>query len=88
MAKQNSIIQWNIRSLKINYTAGLAVLLNNFDPTIVCLQETKLPADYNNIPGTTISGYTSFHQIHTGGNIACGGNSIYIKNNILHKRYL
>ena len=80
-----SIIHWNIRSLNANYTAGLAVLLTSINPSVVCLQETKLPADYSNIAGTTIAGYKAFHQIYSGGDIACGGTSIYIKNNILHR---
>ena len=74
-----SIIHWNIRSLNANYTAGLAVLLTSINPSVVCLQETKLPADYSNIAGTTIAGYKAFHQIYSGGDIACGGTSIYIK---------
>ena len=80
-----AILQWNIRGLNPNYTSGLTPLLESTNPSIICLQETKLPTDYSNIPGTTIPGYTSLHYIFTGGDKACGGTSIYIKSNILHR---
>ena len=81
-----AMIQWNIRGLKANYSAGLALLLSSIAPAVVCLQETKLPADYKDILGTKIPDYSSFHQIYPGGDIACGGNSIYIKKGILHRQ--
>ena len=81
-----AILQWNIRGLKSNYEPGLQLLISTQNPSIICLQETKLPFDnYKNIPGTNIPGYTSLHQIFTGGDNACGGNSIYIKNNMLFR---
>ena len=38
---KNTIIQWNCRGLRANY-AELQLLLNDYDPAVVCLQETYL----------------------------------------------
>ena len=82
-----AILQWNIRGLKSNYEPGLQLLISTQNPSIIFLQETKLPSEnYENIPGTNIPGYTSLHQIFTGGDNTCGGNSIYIKNNMLFRK--
>ena len=82
-----AILQWNIRGLKSNYQPGLQPLIESQNPSIICLQETKLPTDnHEKIPGTTIPGYTSLHQIFTGGDKACGGNSIYVKTNLLYRK--
>ena len=81
-----SVLQWNIRGLKTNYVAGLSLLLNSLNPSVVCLQETKLPQDFKNITGSSIPGYSSYHHIYTGGEIACGGSSICIQSKILHRK--
>ena len=38
---KNTIIQWNCRGLRANYDE-LQLLLNDYDPAVVCLQETYL----------------------------------------------
>ena len=36
---KNTIIQWNCRGLRASYDE-LQLLLNDYDPAVVCLQET------------------------------------------------
>ena len=38
---KNTIIQWNCRGLRAN-NDELQLLLNDYDPAVVCLQETHL----------------------------------------------
>ena len=38
---KNTIIQWNCRGLRANYDE-LQLLLNDYDPAVVCLQELTL----------------------------------------------
>ena len=38
---KNTIIQWNRLGLRVNYDE-LQLLLNDYDPPVVCLQETFL----------------------------------------------
>ena len=38
---KNTIIQWNCRGLRANYDE-LQLLFNDYDPAVVCLQETYL----------------------------------------------
>ena len=75
------ILQWNIRGLRPQY-AELSLLLADHNPNVVCLQETKLPADSS----FSVKGYSSYHHIHSENQIACGGSSILIKNNGIHKK--
>ena len=75
-----SILQWNIRSLKKNNGPGLKPLINSLDPSVICLQETKLSSkDFE------LSGYTPYHHIHTENLVAAGGTSIFIKKGVLHR---
>ena len=76
----SSILQWNIRGLKSNFHE-LSLLLNGINSNVLCLQETKLPENHS----FSLKGYSAYHNIHTGGEIACGGNSILVKKAILHK---
>ena len=50
---------------------------------MVCLQETKLPADRSDFK---IRGYQAHHLIHTDGQIACGGVSVLVGNTIPHRK--
>ena len=43
---KNTIIQWNCRGLRANYDE-LQLLLNDYDPAVVCLQETYLKEPNN-----------------------------------------
>ena len=43
---KNTIIQWNCRGLRANYDE-LQLLLNDYDPAVVCLQETYLKESNN-----------------------------------------
>ena len=77
------ILQWNIRGLKQNHTSGLQPLINNQNPDIISLQETKLPnKDFK------IKNYESYHYIHKKSLIAAGGTSLFIKNNLPQKEII
>ena len=54
---QNRIIQWNCRDLKANYKETL-LLLKDYEPAALCLQETHLK-DSDNV---SIKTYTAFHS--------------------------
>ena len=43
---ENTILQWNLKGLKPNYSAGLTTPLDSLNPSIICLRETKLPIDH------------------------------------------
>ena len=43
---KNTIIQWNCRGLRANYDE-LHLLLNDYDPAGICLQETYLKEPNN-----------------------------------------
>ena len=76
----SSILQWNIRGIKRNYTE-LNLLIKNHNPNVLCIQETKLPnKDF------VIKGYQEFHHIHTDGLIACGGTSFFVKKSVIHSK--
>jgi len=74
------IIQWNIRGLQAN-REELSILLSNYDPDIVYLQETFVKENKS----VTIKNCIPFHQHASDINgIAHGGNSIHIKPSIPH----
>ena len=75
-----SILQWNIRSLTKNYGPGLKPLIDTLDPSVICLQETKLSSkEYS------LSGYTPYHHINKENLVAAGGTSIFVKKDVLHR---
>ena len=55
---KNTIIQWNCRGLRANYDE-LQLLLNDYDPAVVCLQETYLK-EPNNV---TFRNYNLFNTL-------------------------
>ena len=76
------IIQWNCRSLRSN-AENLKVLMNRSNPSVVCLQETKLgEKDFN--PGLNFSFYKSPSP---SSDHAKGGTAIIV-NNALHHSYI
>ena len=82
MAIQTDILQWNLRGLRKNYPE-LNLLIGTLNPNVLCLQETKLPTDENVFEIRNFSGY---HHIHSSGEIACGGTSIFIKSSKIHQK--
>ena len=48
-----NILQWNIRGFSSNYI-DLQILISQWNPVAICLQETKLPAK----SGKNIRGYS------------------------------
>ena len=78
----SDILQWNLRGLRPQFPE-LKLIINNLHPSVLCLQETKLPADKANF---SVKGYSCFHHINTGNQIACGGSSIFVKNSLFHRQ--
>ena len=76
---QNRIIKWNCRGLNANYEETL-LLLKNYKPAALCLQETHLK-DTDNV---VIRNYTAFHTVFANNERAAGGVSIFVNNNAPH----
>ena len=72
----NFLLQWNIRGLKQNYIPGLQPLINEMEPQVISLQETKLANDFE------INKYKPYHYINKDSAIAAGGTSLFIKNDL------
>ena len=72
---KNTIIQWNCRGLRANYDE-LQLLLNDYDPAVVCLQETYLK-ESNNV---TFRNYNLINKFAVGDGRGTGGNTIIINN--------
>ena len=72
---KNTIIQWNCRGLRANYDE-LQPLLNDYDPAVVCLQETYLK-EPNNV---TFRNYHLINNFAIGEGRGTGGNTIMINN--------
>ena len=72
---KNKIIQWNCRGLRANYDE-LQLLLNDYDPAVVCLQETYLK-EPNHV---TFRNYNLFNTFGVGDGRGTGGVTIIINN--------
>ena len=72
---KNTIIQWSCRGLRANYDE-LQLLLNYYDPAVVCLQETYLK-EPNNV---TLRNYNLINKFAIGEGRGTGGNTIIISN--------
>ena len=70
---KNTIIQWNCRGLRANYDE-LQLLLTDYDPAVVCLQETYLK-EPNNV---TFRNYNLIDKFAIGEGRGTGGNTIII----------
>ena len=66
----DTILQWNIRGIGANYEQ-LKILISDFNPICICLQETK--TSFDKLP--TIKGYELIKQMANAEGIA-----IYVKN--------
>ena len=73
----NSIIQWNIRGSRVNYSE-LLLPISKYCPAIMCLQETYLKSN-NTI---NIKNHVSYNYIKHPADRLCGGSSVIINNNI------
>ena len=78
-SKYENILQWNCRGIKLN-VPELQLIITETNPVAICLQETKLNTEL-----FQLRGYSAYHHI-TSKKIACGGSSIFIKTNILHRK--
>ena len=77
----NKLIQWNCRGLKANYNEILG-LLKDFNPSVLCLQETLLK-DSDNI---SFKNYSIFNYIFNNRDRAAGGSSVVISNRVPHSQ--
>ena len=88
MANSNVILHWNCRGLKGN-RIELEILMAEYKPAVICLQETLLDQsieiDQNNtdsLPNyVQFKGYKGYFKCLPSGR---NGIAIYVKNNILH----
>ena len=78
---KNTIIQWNCQGLRANYDE-LQLLLNDYDPAIVCLQQTYLKE--SNI--VTFRNYNLINKFAVGDGRGTGGNTIIIDNRCLSRQ--
>ena len=72
---KNTIIQWNGRGLRAYYDE-FKLLLNDYDPAVVCLQETYLK-ESNNV---TLKNNNLINKFAVGDGRRTGGNTIIINN--------
>ena len=72
---KNTIIQWNCRGLRANYDE-LQLLLNDYDPAVVCLQETYLK-EPNHV---TFRNYNLFNTFAVDDGRGTGGITVIINN--------
>ena len=73
----NSIIQWNCRGLRANFT-DFRLLCDKYNPILCCLQETMLAKD-----DFAIRGFNCIHLTgHDIGDRACGGVSVLVRDGI------
>ena len=59
----NRIIQWNCRGLKVNYEETL-LLLKDYEPAALCLQETLFENKPNMIPSFGIRIFSEFENMN------------------------
>ena len=79
MDKYNNIIQWNCRGVKPNFEE-LSLLVSQYSPVAVCLQETFLRSTDN----FTLKYYTCYSKSVDGGDRANGGVTLAISNAVPH----
>ena len=74
----SSIIQWNCRGLAVNHEQ-LDIIISDYCPKIICLQETYLSTD-----NFYISNFSSYHHISSNNLRASGGSSIFVHSDVPH----
>ena len=72
----NKILQWNSRGIRANYEK--LILLNKFNPKVVCFQETFLK-DKNPL---NIKHYQSYNHLYKDGHRVSGGVSMFVREDI------
>ena len=69
------VLQWNCRGLRAN-REELELLISDYKPKVICLQETKLTPNNHNF---TFKNYTTYYRSNENGS---GGVGILVKNTI------
>ena len=77
----NKILLWNCRGIRANYEE-LPLLLNKYNPKVVCLQETFLK-DKNQL---NIKLFQSYNHLYKDGHRAFGDVSILVRKDILQQQ--
>lgn len=77
MTGKTFLLQWNINSF-YNKLEELQILIRNYNPMIICLQETRFKTHQQ----PNIKNYKIFRKDFPGGNNACGGVIIAVRNDI------
>ena len=80
---ESKILSWNVRGVKDKWQELDLLLKDEVKPVVLCLQETKLPADKQDF---FLKGYTAHNLIHTDGQIACGGVSVFVDDRTPHRK--
>ena len=74
-----TIMQWNCRGL-YHHFEQLKLLLQQYNPAVLCLQETKLKAEQE-ILG--LCNFSKYKKNYTQGIIASGGVALLVRNDII-----
>jgi exodeoxyribonuclease-3 len=72
------IISWNVNGIRALEKKGFISIVENLEPDILCLQETKAEVSQLSDPLINIPGYTSF--FHSAEKKGYSGTSLYFKN--------
>lgn len=81
MMKRDTIIQWNCRGLKANFTE-LQRLTSTLQPAAICLQETLIP-----VPSPiNLKGFTIYSTPGPTSQRPTGGTAILVNHNTIHSR--
>ena len=77
----NKILHWNCRGIRANYEE-LLLLLNKYNPKVVCLQETFLK--HKN--PLNIKHFQSYNHLYKDGQTTSGGVSILVRKDVPHQQ--
>ena len=88
MANPNVVLQWNCNGLRSN-RIELEILIQEYKPAVICLQETLLDpniencqSDVNSLPYfVQFRGYKGYFKCIPSGR---NGIAIYVRNNVIH----
>ena len=82
----DKILQWNVKGYRAR-KQELSLILKEQDPSCVCLQELKVPNDYQGMNPSNL--YRTYCKLPTGNenNIARGGVLIAVKTTIPHSHF-
>src|SRR5215831_13384717 len=77
----HTILQWNCRGIRPNIDE-IHILIQNFNPAVICLQETLLTADHS----FSIRNFSIYNYVNTSTSRASGGTTILVSSRIFHQK--